>query len=298
MSSALLASRPTAQAASTGWATTTRLTFEVTRGGVFGKAPEAAIRAAMGRALAERVCPYAAADTLPCAQCLMQAECPFPRVFKPVARASAPSAPAPYVLSYHGPDPLWSGGAFCLDLTVVGRQRPSEGELQRALVDAFTGGVGRDGARIQARLIGAQTLAPLSLPTTERLEVICRTPIAAKRNALRAGWSDDTFQALIADRLGALTRAYGRDGCPEPPGTALRTAHPQLEIVARHGFSARQARGIQARGWIGRFELVGWQAWRDVLPVIARIGVGRHTAWGNGQLHFEGIAPRRQKGRR
>lgn len=281
-----------------GWALTLRMTFEVTRGGVFGKAPEADIRAAMGRALAEKVCPYVAADVLPCQQCLMRSECAYPQAFKPLAELNAPSAPAPYVLSYRGSDRVWAGGAFCLDLTVVGQRRAKVIDLERALVDAFAVGVGRRGARIRARLVSAHPLAPFEMPTTERLRVICRTPIAVKRKALRPGWTASTFNALVTDRLAALSRAFGDDGCPTVPEHPIVALRPALEVVTRRGYSTSQRQGIEARGWIGSFEVAGWRAWGDALMTIARIGVGRHTAWGNGQLHFEGIAPRRGKGRR
>lgn len=280
------------------WLTTWRLTLEFEGAGRFDKAPESILKGAVGLAMLDTVCPYVQDDGRepPCAGCPAQLECAYPNLFKPAALEGGSATPPPaFSLVYQGPSDPSRGDTARIDLTMVGHGRSGRDAFFQALQHALARGVGSGGHRARGRVIDIVERPPPSPPpgAMDRVTVALDTPLVIRewqgesRRELQH-FDGVAFTRAVRRRLDSLIAHYGHPGVDLPLVDELVVSAQDTRLDTRRAYSRRQDRALYARGLVGRVQLAGDVApWMEALALCSRLGVGRMTSWGNGQISLE-----------
>ena len=279
------------------WLTTWRLTLAFRSAGLFDKAPESLVRATLGAALLEAVCPYRApTGDPPCGRCPMQLSCAWPVLFKPGVLHDGPTTPPPYSLAWYGPDALTAGSRAYLDVTLVGAAQAHLPLTLDGLKQLWLQGIGRRDARARADVVDVVELPPPAPPVglADSITLALDTPLTLRE------WRDDRRVELSAFDAAAFARACRRRleslGAPidVPADDDLIAEAIRTRPTTRRAYSARQDRPLYARGLVGQVDLGGpIGPWMPALAALTRLGVGRMTTWGNGRISLwpRGEAP-------
>lgn len=279
----------------TAWLETWRLRVAVHHGGHLNNAPAGIIKNAMQAQLLGALCPYAAQRWAepPCGQCMQQDACVYSQVLKP--KTASGTLPAGIMLRYQGDWSLCSGAEAFVDVTAVGSARRRLPEVVDAIDHAWQAGIGRRTNRVQGAVIAVQMLPPPRVPTGDRLRVDFVTPLVlrVRRDGQRfeLRWLEsDPFMDALRMRIAGLGEQFGPPDWTVPDANEMWFSKAECRLEAAHQYSARQGRTLKAKGLVGSARLSGEiAAWRPALACAVRLGVGRLTSWGNGQVRLSAL---------
>ena len=258
------------------------------------------IRGAMGNILRSIACNPKCVSARDCEDSKV---CAYARIFEPRA-ALGPSGfgdvPRPFVIRAAHLDAgfVEKGKTFSFFLNIF----DTDQSLEQVLAEAYERW-GVSGRAVLTEAVGVDwdgqaCAGPLAIPLaaipSDRVRVHFVTPVELK------GWTDPErpeFGVLFArarDRCGTLRALYG-DGPLSIDfrelGERSRAVHlidSRMMPVEAERRSSRTGQRHSIGGWTGWAEYAGEMG--DFLPFIAAgkwTGVGRHTAWGNGEIHLK-----------
>ena len=245
------------------------------------------------------------------AVCERRAECPYARIFEPrAALGEGPSGladwPRPFVFraSHLDGRTIRRGGRFHFGLHVFDVRQPALPYFERAFAELAREGLGPGRGRAELSGVHALTLEGAPLPEPAPVELPLEPDRPARRIRVRfvtptqlKGADRPEFGPLFArlrDRISTLSALYG--GGPlaiDFSGMGRRAAavsmtRCDLERVEIERRSSRTGQVHSLGGFTGEAEYEG--ALTEFLPYLGAgrwTGVGRHTVWGQGELHAE-----------
>jgi hypothetical protein len=230
------------------------------------------------------------------ATCTRRRECAYARLFEPSLAAAGPS---PFVFRCRHLDAATfpPGADFFIDVHVFESRFDARPWFERVFERLLGTGLGPGRSRAQLTktdCLGHMNICldPPSDPIT-RIWVRFVTPTELK--AAGEVRNEPNFADLFArvrDRLSSLSMFYGRErlavdfAAMAARAASVRTARMALQYTEASRRSTRTGQTHSIGGLTGDMEFMGNLG--EFLPWMACArwtGVGRHTVWGNGELH-------------
>jgi hypothetical protein len=216
----------------------------------------------------------------------------YSRIFEPASAGAGPSGladwPRPFVIRAASLDgqTLKPGDPFSFGLNLFNIRNPALEHFTRAFAE-WARLISVEHSRVVVDLNPAST-------SVSRIRVEFQTPTELKA---AGGVGNTEFSVLLArarDRVSTLRSLYGAGplevdfrGLAERAGS-VKTVRCELRRVAVERRSSRTGQRHGIGGFIGIAEYEGDLA--EFVPYLQAAhwtGVGRHCAWGNGQIHTE-----------
>jgi hypothetical protein len=216
----------------------------------------------------------------------------YARIFEPGSAGTGPSGlsnwPRPFVLRAASLDgqTFQPGEKFCFGVNLF----DTRNQVLQHLTQAFAQWA--DGLSVEHTSVAVE-LSPPSAPVS-RIRVEFQTPTELKAARVAAPADFSVLLARARDRVSTLRSLYGAGpleidfrGLTER-ARSIETVHSELRRVVVERRSSRTGQRHGIGGWVGFSEYEGDLA--EFLPYLEAgywTGVGRHCAWGNGQIRTE-----------
>jgi hypothetical protein len=229
----------------------------------------------------------------------------YERIFQPALESGAgPSGladpPRPYLFRAKHLDgqTVGRGDAFHFDLHLFETREGVDEIVAAAFARVGAAGLGPGRARAELRAIDGKPVRLDLMPRRERVErvrVRFVTPTELKADGRVVTLPEfGVLVSRIRDRISTLRALYG----PGPlvidfesfgeRALNVRIVRSDLKRLASERKSSRTGQSHSIGGFVGEVDYAGEMS--EFVPYLdaARwTGVGRHTVWGNGELHME-----------
>jgi hypothetical protein len=226
----------------------------------------------------------------------------FDRIFQPsLEKKAGPSGladlPRPFVFRGHHLDgkTVPRAGVFHFDFHLLDTREPISEILAAAFSRTADAGLGPTRSRARLTAVDEQLVRVELMPLRESIERVKLRFVTPTELKHEGGTADaPEFPILLArirDRISTLRALYG-PGPLSVDFAALRDRAEAVRMVEcaleRHAVERRSARTGQTHsigGFVGEAEYEGeLSEFVPYLQAARWVGVGRHTAWGNGVI--------------